>query len=66
MLYVAFHSVGETVEEGIKIRNYDVIHEMSWHMHTHTIFLEAMYNTFPVKVLQEYKNSHHPANVRDR
>lgn len=65
VLYVAFHSVGETREEGIKIRNYYVIHEISWHIHTPTIFLEAIYKTFPVKVLQEYKNSHYSANVRD-
>lgn len=32
--------------------------------HTPPIFLEAMYNTFSVKVLQEYKNSLYPANVR--
>jgi len=35
-LYVAFHSVGETTEKGIKVHNYYVIHEVSWHMSTHT------------------------------
>lgn len=64
MLYVAFHAAGETVEEGTKIHAYYVFHEISWHTHIHTI-LVATYHTFPIKMLQENKNSHYSPNVRD-
>lgn len=64
MLYVAFHTVGETMEEGTKIHAYYVIHETSRHTHIHTV-LGATYHTFPMKMLQENKNSHCPPSVRD-
>lgn len=65
MLYVAFHSVGETVEEGIKIHNYYVIHEISWHMHTHIPYSLRQRTTLSQLKCYKTENSHYPANVRD-